>query len=332
MLYLGILLQTVIHESGHLVFGLLSGYKFSSFRILSLCFTKSENKIKIKKFSIPGTLGQCLMLPPQEKLNGLIPYKLYNVGGCAFNLIFSLLFLTLAFIFSSSALIVSMCQTFAITGFILFINNGIPMRTPFIQNDGQNVIDISKSEQANRSFAIQLLVSESQTRGIKISDMPEEWFIYPNQYELDNPIVSTQVYLICSRLIERGDFYNAHLQIRNLLNNATNLLGIYKLLLELELIYLDAIHGWDFNQQIINRLNELEKNLKVLKNNPSTQRVLYTVEIVCKGNEKQAQKHLERFEKLAKKYPFAQEIESERKLIALATEKANELKTQASKP
>ena len=33
LLYVAMFLQLVIHEAGHLVFGLLSGYRFSSFRI-----------------------------------------------------------------------------------------------------------------------------------------------------------------------------------------------------------------------------------------------------------------------------------------------------------
>lgn len=42
MLYAAVLLQTIVHEAGHLVCGLLSGYKFSSFRILSFTWLKME--------------------------------------------------------------------------------------------------------------------------------------------------------------------------------------------------------------------------------------------------------------------------------------------------
>ena len=35
-------LVTVIHEGGHLVFGLLTGYKFSSFRIMSFMWVKEK--------------------------------------------------------------------------------------------------------------------------------------------------------------------------------------------------------------------------------------------------------------------------------------------------
>ena len=38
-------LQTVIHEAGHLVFGLLSGYQYCSFRIGSFMWIKQDGKI-----------------------------------------------------------------------------------------------------------------------------------------------------------------------------------------------------------------------------------------------------------------------------------------------
>ena len=42
VLYLLLILQIVVHEGGHLVFGLLSGYRFSSFRVASFMWIKQE--------------------------------------------------------------------------------------------------------------------------------------------------------------------------------------------------------------------------------------------------------------------------------------------------
>ena len=39
-MYAAMFIQLVIHEAGHLVFGLLSGYRFSSFRIFSFMWIK----------------------------------------------------------------------------------------------------------------------------------------------------------------------------------------------------------------------------------------------------------------------------------------------------
>ena len=78
-MYVGIYLQLIIHEAGHLVFGLLSGYRFTSFRIGSFMWMKENNKIAIKRLTLAGTGGQCLMEPPQMQ-DGKIPVILFNLG------------------------------------------------------------------------------------------------------------------------------------------------------------------------------------------------------------------------------------------------------------
>lgn len=79
-MYLAIILQIIIHEAGHLIGGILTGYKFSSFRIFNFMFIKENDKLKLKKLSLAGTGGQCLMSPP-EFIEGKVPYILYNLGG-----------------------------------------------------------------------------------------------------------------------------------------------------------------------------------------------------------------------------------------------------------
>lgn len=62
-------LHIILHEAGHLVGGLLQGYKFVSFRILSFTLVRHEGKLRWKRFSIAGTGGQCLLLPPNLPLS-----------------------------------------------------------------------------------------------------------------------------------------------------------------------------------------------------------------------------------------------------------------------
>ena len=47
--YLATFLQILFHEGGHLVFGLLSGYRFSSFRIGSLMWIEQDGKMKFRR-------------------------------------------------------------------------------------------------------------------------------------------------------------------------------------------------------------------------------------------------------------------------------------------
>ena len=57
-----------VHELGHMVFGLMSGYSLLSFKLGPFEWYRKENKISFK-INPPSNiiLGQCLMLPPKPK-------------------------------------------------------------------------------------------------------------------------------------------------------------------------------------------------------------------------------------------------------------------------
>ena len=77
---IGVVIQIIVHEAGHLVFGLLTGYKFVSFRVFDFKLEKdSNNKFKLRLQHMRGTLGQCLMKPPKY-IEGKFRYKLYLAG------------------------------------------------------------------------------------------------------------------------------------------------------------------------------------------------------------------------------------------------------------
>ena len=59
-----IFILVIIHEGGHLLFGLMTGWKYVSFRIGCFTLVKQDNKLKFKKTTVAGTAGQCLMSPP----------------------------------------------------------------------------------------------------------------------------------------------------------------------------------------------------------------------------------------------------------------------------
>lgn len=77
----------VLHEMGHLCMGKVAGYELISFRIGHIKILRKNGKWALAREHVPGTLGQCVMLPPEtnepEKMTA-IPYHL---GGGLFNLL-----------------------------------------------------------------------------------------------------------------------------------------------------------------------------------------------------------------------------------------------------
>ena len=108
LVFLGIVFAFVFsiitHELGHLFYGWLSGYGFVSFRVFGVMLIKGSDGLKFKRYSLAGTGGQCLMVPPDMK-DGKIPIILYNLGGVIVNLTSGALFLVVYLLLSDIPLL-----------------------------------------------------------------------------------------------------------------------------------------------------------------------------------------------------------------------------------
>ena len=82
-MYVALFFHIIIHEAGHLVFGLMTGYKFCSFRVASFMWLKENGKLKLKRLSVAGTGGQCLMSPPDIKERYIRKKQISNQKQCA---------------------------------------------------------------------------------------------------------------------------------------------------------------------------------------------------------------------------------------------------------
>ena len=169
--YVTVVLHTIIHEGGHLVFGLLTGYRFLSFRVLSFTIVKKDGKLVWKKLKVPGTLGQCLMYPPEWKDNEEYPYVWYNIGGGLLNLVFCVLSIPLFFLHSPLA--AWAVGLFIFTGVIFGISNLIPMSIG-LPNDGKNCLLCAKDRENQKAIYTQLKINAMLSDGVMITDIPEE--------------------------------------------------------------------------------------------------------------------------------------------------------------
>ncbi len=309
-------LHIIIHEGGHYIFGRLTGYKFTSFRIGSITFIKEDDKIKIKKFSIAGTGGQCLMEPPEYK-EEKFPFILYNLGGGLLNIVVSIISLIL-YTFAKSVYFSGFLICLIGIGVILAIINIVPLRVGGVANDGYNIILLKRDKNSRYAFYRQLKVNALLAKGTRIKDMPEEWFNLPEDADLNNPIMAAVACMKGSYYQDKKDFERAKEEFNYALENCNNLLGIYKNEIHCELLFYEILG--DKNLDKINELftKELKKYIKVSKHSISKKRLLYAYELLINKDENAAKKYLSEFEKLAKTYPYKGEVEGERELIQWA--------------
>ncbi len=315
--YAGLLLQIVIHESGHLVFGLISGYRFVSFRIGSTILYRQNGKYRLARYSLAGTGGQCLLSPPDLR-DGKMPVTLYNLGGVLFNLIFSVLFFTLTYV-SIPLWLKALLLGAAVSGAIMTLTNGIPLHTATVNNDGSNLFHLKKDPQACKALWMQLRVNERQTLGERLKDMPDEWFAVPEAPNPGNSMISAQLVFCCNRLMDCQKLADANLEMKELLERDTSMPGIYRSILLTDRIYCALIQGNDADG-IIEKWNGVELNgfKRAMKNYPSLIRTEYAYALLFLKDKEKAAHQKERFQKVAKQYPYKGDVESEWELILLA--------------
>lgn len=314
------LLQTVVHEGGHLVCGLLSGYEFLSFRVGSVMLVKQGDKLVWRRFSLPGTAGQCLMMPKSEDA----PQLLYNLGGGLANLALSGLALLLIPLSSHFVVGAFACFLF-LWGVVMAATNLIPLRMGGVANDGFNARALKNNEQARRAFLNQLRINGQLAQGVSLKDMPQAWFALPVEPDWDDPLVCSGAYLDIARRQDRGDDLAQIRSQTEELMGRKGLLGLHRNELTCDLVYCELL--LDNRPEERERLYtpEIQKYVKATQTHmPHRHSLLYAWALLADGDAAKAEKHLAAFEKGAANYPYPVEMEKERRMMALAREKAKQ--------
>ena len=314
-MYLVMYLQIILHEGGHLVCGLLSGYGFSSFRVGSLMLQKTENGLRFRRLTIAGTGGQCLMTPPELK-NDTMPFVLYNLGGALMNLLTVPLFLLLSLLWPGT-LAALLPQMGAMIGLAFALANGLPLRVNGVDNDGANILAMRRSPEAVRAFWVQLKTNELASRGVRLKDMPEDWFTLSEEADLGNSMVTSLAVMRENRLCDMYCLDEADAAARRLLAEDTAVPGIYRGLLLCDRIFFTLLRGEDPAALLT---KEQKKFMKSMKSFPSVLRTEYVL-ARHEGDSARAETLRAAFDKMARRYPNPSDIASERELMALADEK-----------
>lgn len=313
-LYVSIFISTVLHEAGHLLFGLFTGYKFLSFRVGGIMLIKTDGKMKLKKFKMPGTGGQCIMAPP-EVIYDDFPSMLFNFGGVVIN-IFAALVSIVVYAFTSSILAGGFCLIFALVNAFSGLINGLPM-TVGIYNDGKNALRVRRDDAARRAFFMQLNVARLQTEGVRLKDMPNEWFESSEQNDYSDALKTWINMAYCQRLTDLKEFETATLEIERIIANP-DILDMYKNILLCDLIYCKLVTNADRNEIAALLTPKLKKFMKMMSDTIGILRTEFAIALLYYKDEKYANKILKKFQKVLKKYPYKADIESESELIETA--------------
>ena len=307
-------IEIFIHESGHLVCGLLSGYHFLSFRIFNWILIKKQRHYQIKKYSLLSTAGQCLLAPPDYN-EGQFPCLLYHLGGILFDGFSLIIFLT--FYFHTQGIFNYICLVFVLFAFLNIITNGIPISNAIMVNDGYNVMHLNKDPLTKYAFWLQMYIYQKLVEEKSLRDIDASYFDLPSFDLLTNGLSATLAVLRCNYLMEKHCFDEAQDLIQQVMT--LPILGIHRYLLQLDLIYIAIING-NFKQAISYKTKELDSVIKQMKNNPSIIRFQYAYALKCEQNKQKANQLAKQFNHLQQSYPYLVELKVEAEYMNLIKE------------
>ena len=313
-LVLAWLMQIVLHEAGHLVCGLASGYRFVSFNVLGFIWQRDEQgRFRLGRMQIAGAGGQCLMAPPDYN-GGDFPFTLYNLGGVLANLASAVVCALLAALTSAMWLRILLGMQALIALFFVLLN-GLPLPVAAIQNDCKNLLCIRKDAAARWAFWVQMSVATATAHGQRLKSMPEEWFVPASESQLDNPIIGTISVLSASRRMDMLDFAGAEEEIRALLSREKGVLDLHRMLLCCDGAVCELIAGrpGELTESLSSKGNQ--QLMAAMKTYPSILRTQYALTLLKDQDPAKADALMAAFESAAKKHPHPQEIAGERELL-----------------
>lgn len=324
-LLLAIFLHVILHEGGHLVCGLATGYKFVSFRILNLTFIRQNGKLRVKRFGIAGTGGQCLLTPPDRPLQD-IPTVLYNLGGVLANLLTSAIAIVLLLATDDMPRLVDIFLImFSVSGIFVALMNGIPMKMGGIGNDADNMRLLLKDKRSKQALVIQLRVNALVQEGVRPKDMPQEWFLRQEETDYRDALQATVRLMAATLPLDREDWETAHSELEEVLTHKKELIGLLALEAECELLFTSLVTGRSQRAEAL-YTKELEEYIRQYKKVMSSkQRQLCALALYREKDVAKAKEIYETVRRQREKYLMQGEVESDIALMKSILTTANVL-------
>lgn len=231
----------LVHETGHLVCGLLSGYRFVSFRIFSFTVIRDHGHLRVKRFAISGTGGQCLLAPPDVP-DGRIPTVWYNLGGVLANV--AVLLILLPFLWAVSDPFAEVFLTvFLLVDLFFILINGVPMRMGGIANDANNALMLRRDARSLGALAVQLRANALVQEGVRPRDMPLNWFETEGDIDYRNQLQVGVALMKAGRLIDLEQWDDAYREHEMLYGHKEEIMPLYVREIECELLFLALVTG-----------------------------------------------------------------------------------------
>jgi len=323
MFFLPYLIDVAIHEFGHVLGGWLTGCRLRYMRVGRLLLVNSEDRLRLHRWkrSVGASDGEASMSRAYDG-GTEAPIALFYLGGAILNAIFALLFGAAGLLWTRGLLSLFLLAT-AIFGIMGACINIIPITSPKGANDGATLRLLRRDPIRRQITSIRFAKLDMFADGVRLRDMPEEWFELPEGVEAKSDIGRMIYWTRYHWLLDAHRFAEADAVMTELLEDEAISEGM-RLYVEEDRMTL-ALLGYgtaEITPPCEKRRKELEDkhdyNIDLFRNE-------YIRLLLQNRNLPEAMGMRRRFERAAARaYVYPSDVVADRELIAMAEELARE--------
>lgn len=291
--YLFLYISVPIHELGHLVMGLLTGYRFIYLRVFNLFFLVENKKIIVKRAKLRQRLlsGACLMYPSADEAK--FKFVLYDAGGAIFDFIFALILGVFAIIFFNYKIPFLILLGGAASCIYSGVYNLIP-ESDTCACDGLKLWHGLHSPQTKHAHFVLLRVGEDLANGVRYSDFEASTFDIGETGQDWNFFVAYMKLQQAQRLYDLEDYDGYFITLNSIDVRKVN--KLYEPQIQLEYLYYYTVHQMDFEKA--RQVYQLPRISRLLKKSPEGYaRILAAYEFFVNLNKEKGFEYLEKAKK-----------------------------------
>lgn len=270
-------LTLFIHELGHVLFGIWSGYKFNFLTVGPLTIEKTE-RLHMKpndSWFLFGGVASCS--PLSSDLTTIAnQHKRFVAGGPLFSIVATIISLTLGL-----SMDIKFITYFGIFNFLIFLVTIFPYQGS-IKSDGRVLLELSKKGKETEEFLISLLLLKEMNSPIHPTNWSEDLIEQAKtlQPTVDNVLVG---YILFYYTLINEDYKSASELIEPFKQLPITKQNKYALQFITHIQQIDLIVRRNYDQVRINRLHQLMNPIE-----PISYKRSEAILAKLKGNEQQA--------------------------------------------
>ena len=322
---IGLYVNIILHEIGHLIGGLRSGYRFVAFNVFRSTVKKENGKLKVKRCRFPGAMGGCILSPPDMN-DGKYPFKLTTCFGFLVNfLIGAVCFILLFSIAGISGFAAVVLLFTGIWGIGLGVLNLVPINT-ILPNDGYIFFHMGKEENASmrRGFWSGNRVQILDTEGVRPRDIPTELFDWVDKDNVKDVFTLGTAGIQYKYYLDGRELDRARALMQSLCNNSSNIPKVQMDSGYCDLLFQEMVN--ECREGAIDRLytKGVKDFMSIARSEMNVQRTLYAHALLVLKDPVKAKKHLSLFQRACASSIWSGTAIMELELIALVDEIASE--------